>query len=616
MLLFLFFVLVCCTVRCDYVSNNYYIIEMPEAEIAKDYNTPFKVYWNVPTGQCRSRKVTFDNLAEFGIIQNQDDSFEGGRVTIMYDPGVFPAIFKGASGKYRYRNGGVPQQGNLELHLTAFRESLNKSIPNPNFSGVGVIDFESWRPIFRQQFGTLTPYVDLSMSIERKKHWWWPAAWQKMEATKRFEDAARIFMQTTLSIAKQMRPNAIWGYYAYPYCFNIANNAMENCSDLVKGENDKIYWLWAESTALYPSVYSSVNLSTSQLAALVRGRITEANRVKKAGSLVLPYFWYRYRDAGFMSEVDVTAVLEALKKTNASGLIIWGSSSDVNSLDKCNELYNYVENKLGPIIKKYVQQINRNYDETIDADFENNNEYNDSLVSTTEATTTLESLNEIETTTNDFFTIGIYLNLTSLPQNSSKNTSNDEEEQSSASNKGAGSNNETDSKTLNESSLWDILKNQFNFGKRNKQTTRSINKAETSVMLKENDVESDFKNAATFDEISTQHYTINIEDSSTERAIPENVLISVLDIKSDDSMVTVENNTYHINRISAESIDNLHNENGDLIKVLNLKPPTIVSVNTKDDKSITDTFTETLTDSSENFFIIKEEENKAIVQQR
>lgn len=161
--------------------------------------------------------------------------------------------------------------------------------------------------------------------------------------------------------------------------------------------------------------------------------------------------------------------------------------------------------------------------------------------------------------------------------------------------------------------MWDILKNQFNFGKRNKQTTRSINKAETSEMLKENDAESDFKNAATFDEISTQHYTINIENSSTERVIPENVLISVLGIKSDDSMVTVENN---INRISAENIDNLHNENGDLIKVVNLKPPTIVSVNTKDDKSITDTFTETLTDSSENFFIIKEEENKAIVQQR
>lgn len=164
--------------------------------------------------------------------------------------------------------------------------------------------------------------------------------------------------------------------------------------------------------------------------------------------------------------------------------------------------------------------------------------------------------------------------------------------------------------------MWDILKNQFNFGKRNKQTTRSINKAETSEMLKENDAESDFKNAATFEEISKQHHTINIENSSTERVIPENVLISVLDIKSDDSMVTVENNTYHIHRISAESIENLHNENGDLVKVVNLKPPTIVSVNTKDDKSIIGTFTETLTDSSENFFIIKDEENRDSVQQR
>lgn len=48
-------------------------------------------------------------------------------------------------------------------------------------SGAGVIDFESWRPIFRQQFGTLTPYIDLSMNIEKRRHWWWPTAWQKME---------------------------------------------------------------------------------------------------------------------------------------------------------------------------------------------------------------------------------------------------------------------------------------------------------------------------------------------------------------------------------------------------------------------------------------------------
>ncbi|XP_023950442.2 hyaluronidase A [Bicyclus anynana] len=542
MLLFLFFVLVCCAVKCDYVSNNYYIIEMPEEEVARDYNTPFKVYWNVPSRQCLSRNVVF-NLTKFGIIQNDNDTFEGGRITIMYDPGVFPAIFQSDSGSYRYRNGGVPQQGNLELHLTVFRESLNKSIPNPDFSGVGIIDFESWRPIFRQQFGTLTPYIDLSMNIEKRRHWWWPTSWQKMEATKRFEDAARVFMQTTLSIAKQMRPRAIWGYYAFPYCFNMGtNNLVENCTDQIKGENDKIYWLWAESTALYPSVYSSVSLSTAQLAALVRGRVTEANRVKKPGTLVLPYFWFRYRDGSYMSKEDVTAVMDALKKTNASGLIIWGSSSDVNQVDNCNGLYNYVENTLGPIIKSYIQQINRVYDDPEQNDAENDDDYNDTFTTTdattTDQTTTLNG--NLETTTNNFLKMGVDQDSSVLSNSYSKSTSQ------------------------NNSTYWDIVQKAI------KKETTNLNGNDNSS---------------------------SIENSSTETTTKENVLVNSLD----DFLFTIKSTTYPSN----DSEDSEENDNfsEDLASsTVDLDS----SRNTNEDFSTVYT-TQTSTESLENFIIINDD---------
>ena len=48
-------------------------------------------------------------------------------------------------------------------------------------SGIGIIDFESWRPIFRQNFGTLVPYKDVSIEIEKKLHWWWPKPWIQNE---------------------------------------------------------------------------------------------------------------------------------------------------------------------------------------------------------------------------------------------------------------------------------------------------------------------------------------------------------------------------------------------------------------------------------------------------
>lgn len=110
---------------------------MPEDEIIKDYKRPFRVYWNVPTVQCKSRKVLFENLYEkYGIIQNNGDNFRGEKITILYEPGTFPAILKNeTSGKYRFRNGGVPQEGNLDEHLKAFKEDLKEIVPDPNFDG-------------------------------------------------------------------------------------------------------------------------------------------------------------------------------------------------------------------------------------------------------------------------------------------------------------------------------------------------------------------------------------------------------------------------------------------------------------------------------------------------
>ncbi|KAL0860289.1 hypothetical protein ABMA27_009704 [Loxostege sticticalis] len=356
----LFIILAGYAVRCN--DASYYVIEMPE-EALREYNKPFRVYWNVPTKQCRSKRIPFEGLFDkFGIIQNSGDSFRGEKVSILYDPGLFPALLKNeTSGKFKFRNGGVPQEGDLEKHLFAFRNTLEQSVPDENFSGVGIIDFESWRPVFRQNFGVLIPYKDISYQIERKLHWFWTERAIQAKARERFEEAGRAFMEATLQIAKQMRPRGLWGYYGFPYCFNMAtNNMAETCSDKVKQENDKTHWLWSESTALFPSVYSSKSLSTSQLVMMVRGRVAEAARVARGGAPVLPYFWFRYRDGGFMSQTDLDAVIKTLYKSKASGFIIWGSSNDVNTVDKCNSLLQYTEEVLGPAIAKYTKAFDQN----------------------------------------------------------------------------------------------------------------------------------------------------------------------------------------------------------------------------------------------------------------
>lgn len=108
---------------------------MPDDEVPT--KKPFQVYWNVPTMQCQSKQIPFNDLyKKYGIIQNDGDKFRGEKITIMYEPGLFPAIFKNeTSGKYKFRNGGVPQEGNLEDHLAVFRKDMQEIVPDPDFSG-------------------------------------------------------------------------------------------------------------------------------------------------------------------------------------------------------------------------------------------------------------------------------------------------------------------------------------------------------------------------------------------------------------------------------------------------------------------------------------------------
>lgn len=138
------------------------------------------------------------------------------------------------------RNGGVPQEGDLKVHLEVFRKHLVTQIPDESFGGVGVIDFESWRPIFRQNWASLEPYKTLSIKLERERHPVWSDAAIKKEAKRRFEKYGRVFMQETLRLAKKLRPKAAWGYYGYPHCFNqTPGQRTARCDRQAMLENDE-----------------------------------------------------------------------------------------------------------------------------------------------------------------------------------------------------------------------------------------------------------------------------------------------------------------------------------------------------------------------------------------
>ncbi|XP_055378214.1 hyaluronidase Tab y 2.0101-like isoform X2 [Condylostylus longicornis] len=321
----------------------------------------FEFYWNIPSFMCHKYNINPENITkQFGIKINENDSFRGDKIAILYDPGKFPAILKYANSEqqeYFYRNKGVPQEGNLTVHLTEFENHINEFIPDKNFSGLAIIDFESWRPIYRQNFGTLKPYKELSIYLEKKLHPKWSMKKLEHEAKVRFEKAGRVFMEETILFAKRLRPYAKWGYYAFPYCFNGRDiNNPESCANGVTEENDNISWLFGNSDIILPSVYLNEDIPKSSRLPLVRGRVKEATRLANkfedavSKPLIYVYHRYVYTDSfEFLPELETFEMFSTIKSLNADGVILWGSSNDLNSRMKCEKFIEYLKETLGPI---------------------------------------------------------------------------------------------------------------------------------------------------------------------------------------------------------------------------------------------------------------------------
>lgn len=137
-------------------------------------------------------------------------------------------------------------------------------------------------------------------------------------------------------------------------------------------ETYRIDWLFQLSDNFYPSIYFDTRLSAKEKTQMIEGRIIEsyriANSVKNNTHIpkIIPYFWYKYHGGQkFLTKVkvfwrtkrkqtfvvlqeDVFNAFLTLSTSDVDAVVIWGSSNDVNTKAKCLDLYQYVDNVLGP----------------------------------------------------------------------------------------------------------------------------------------------------------------------------------------------------------------------------------------------------------------------------
>ncbi|KAJ8021363.1 Hyaluronidase-1 [Holothuria leucospilota] len=311
--------LLCVSLFCIVGINSAILSENALPEIYRDSNPersskdtknpyvwkdPFVAYWNVPSYDCPHVFNVDLYLDKFGITANTGQNFTGDKIVIFYQDelGYYPYF----NHTLQPVNGGLPQVGNISVHLEKATEDILKAIPDPQFKGVGILDWESWRPQWEQNFDTRQIYRKKSIELVYNKHPEWSNETIELVATAEFEQAADNWMKSTLRLAKDLRPNARWGFYHFPYCYNNKDPAY--CTQEAVLTNDNITWLFDSSTALYPSIYVGESLERKDdfVHAIVAEAFRLRNKSRNPFVDVYPYTRYVYaRSEVFLTKVGV-----------------------------------------------------------------------------------------------------------------------------------------------------------------------------------------------------------------------------------------------------------------------------------------------------------------------
>ncbi|XP_072277069.1 hyaluronidase-2-like [Pyxicephalus adspersus] len=320
---------------------------------------PFMVAWNAPTQSCHFRFHVSLDLRLFDLSSSPTEGLVDQNLTIFYKErlGLYPYYNE----RNVSTNGGVPQNVSLIAHLDQMRVGIKKYMPSVNKNGLGVIDWEEWRPIWLRNWQMKDIYRQASRQLVASRHPDWTVEQVNKEAQYEFENAARIFMIETLRYARNLRPHQLWGYYLFPDCYNHDYQTNQDsytgkCPDVEISRNDQTGWLWEESSALYPSIYLDPSLKSSINGhKFVHYRVKEAMRVAEQHSgYSLPVFVYTrptYKEnLDLLSQMDLISTIGESAAQGAAGVIFWGEADYAKNKKICHNLKSFLDEDLGRYI--------------------------------------------------------------------------------------------------------------------------------------------------------------------------------------------------------------------------------------------------------------------------
>ncbi|XP_056129553.1 LOW QUALITY PROTEIN: hyaluronidase-2 [Lampris incognitus] len=325
---------------------------------------PLVLAWNAPTEDCAPRHRIHFQLEQFQIVASPNEGFVRQNLTIFYKDrlGLYPYYEQDGTAV----NGGLPQLASLAQHLEKMPDGVHKYIREPEAKGLAVIDWEEWRPLWIRNWDTKDVYRSQSRLLVSQKNPTWPPERVGKVAQQEFEMSARKFLLETLKLAKDLRPNQLWGFYLFPDCYNhdytrTLESYTGRCPDVEVARNEHLKWLWTESTALFPSIYMGTVLRSSTSGRqFVRNRVKEGMRLTSIGDgLARPVFVYTrptYANSQeLLTETDLVSTIgeSVALGVGVAGIILWGEAAYASSIASCSSLDEYLRGPLG----KYLLNV-------------------------------------------------------------------------------------------------------------------------------------------------------------------------------------------------------------------------------------------------------------------
>ncbi|XP_038628498.1 hyaluronidase-1 isoform X1 [Tachyglossus aculeatus] len=320
-------------------------------------NHPFTTIWNADTHTCLEKFHVDVDLDVFDVVANPGEEFMGQEMTIFYSNklGLYPSYTAGGQPLH----GGLPQNASLASHLAQAQLDIQAAIPKPNYRGLAVIDWESWRPLWALNWDSKEVYRERSRALVKEAHPDW-SSWQvEEEAAIQFQTAARAWMSQTLQLGQSLRPRGLWGFYGFPACYNYDfknPNYTGACPAIIRPLNQELQWLWNRSRALYPSIYLPSELEGTEYTwPFVRERVREAFRMAMgtgdASLPVLPYAQIYYDKTNhFLPLEELENSIGESVAQGVAGVVLWVSWEDTHTKESCENIKDYVDGTLGPFI--------------------------------------------------------------------------------------------------------------------------------------------------------------------------------------------------------------------------------------------------------------------------